>query len=854
MYHEYRKLSAVNLKLKCKEYGLCFKGTKQDMITRLETYDYNLQKHWLPIIKEVDKKVEVIEDIISNVNLDNVEWVFLKKQTFQDMININDINMLKKYSLDHSKLMKCVKCVNEMNMYNIYINKHMMHFLILNNIQVPDAIRYRIKNILYKTLNKKDKSIYFKDNTSDGSSANVCEIPFVPKTEIIPQNARIKTNLYEYQLKTVQWMINVEKKIDVEFKFKCKYLIDEHHKYIDISKYAGENTYLCNTKFVYTLPDPIMKNETFTTTGGILANNVGLGKTLCCLELIIDNPSSIDTIFTRIDLNTTNHYECRATLIICPNHLVQQWIDESLKHIFPKLRICVLAVKRDYDNVSYEDILTSDIVITNFFFLQNNHYIQKMCLKKIQELDNPLKQISPYLLHFKWHRLIIDECHELNFKLGNNNKFTKTIKHINEIQANYRWYVSGTPFPNQKNSMENICKFLNIHFSNDDDIEYYYDSIIENLYIRYDSNTIEEQLNIPDIIYETHMIEFNDIERQTYNYSINSGKPIERILKLCCHMQVDDDIREISNGCKSLKEIKDKLLSYKEKKLEECKKIINKKKIELEKETDSHKKGGLKNSINVLEKKVNETISFIKFFKSNIDKKLQGCNDACVICLDDIPKNNMGLLDCGHIFCYTCVYSVCEKSRKCPLCRYQVNTIKEIHKVSQTEQKKIYTKIQHEELISTYGTKIGNIIIYLQKLKKNNPNYKAIIFSQWNSMLELVSIALNDNNIKNLFCVGNIFSKTNTINDFKSDTDVNVIMLSLENSASGTNLTEASHIIFIDTIDGADKESIIAKENQAIGRAHRIGQNKQIVVAKFIIKNTIEEEIFNKMFGNQSQT
>ena len=54
-------------------------------------------------------------------------------------------------------------------------------------------------------------------------------------------------------------------------------------------------------------------------------------------------------------------------------------------------------------------------------------------------------------------------------------------------------------------------------------------------------------------------------------------------------------------------------------------------------------------------------------------------------------------------------------------------------------------------------------------------------------------------------------------------------MLSLEHAASGTNLTEASHVVLMDPVAGLHDEAV-AVEQQAIGRAHRIGQNKQVAI------------------------
>jgi len=68
-------------------------------------------------------------------------------------------------------------------------------------------------------------------------------------------------------------------------------------------------------------------------------------------------------------------------------------------------------------------------------------------------------------------------------------------------------------------------------------------------------------------------------------------------------------------------------------------------------------------------------------------------------------------------------------------------------------------------------------------------------------------------------------------------------MLSSEQSASGTNLTKASQVILLDPIYGNYKYRK-GQERQAIGRAHRLGQKNRIKVIRFIIKNSIEEEIY----------
>jgi len=102
---------------------------------------------------------------------------------------------------------------------------------------------------------------------------------------------------------------------------------------------------------------------------------------------------------------------------------------------------------------------------------------------------------------------------------------------------------------------------------------------------------------------------------------------------------------------------------------------------------------------------------------------------------------------------------------------------------------------------------------------------------------------LQDNNIKNVFCKGNCYQRDKAIREFNSDSEIKVIMLSSDSAAAGTNLTKAGQVILLDPIYGK-YEYRKKQEKQAIGRAHRLGQNKNIKVVRFIIRNSIEEEIY----------
>jgi SNF2 family DNA or RNA helicase len=209
--------------------------------------------------------------------------------------------------------------------------------------------------------------------------------------------------------------------------------------------------------------------------------------------------------------------------------------------------------------------------------------------------------------------------------------------------------------------------------------------------------------------------------------------------------------------------------------------------------------------------------------------------------MENILENNIGVTKCGHIYCYTCLKVTYERYKNCPVCKRGLEH-GDIWKISYKDQitdqtEKIDTEF--DKLISEVGTKLAHLIKYIKESKKH-----IIIFSQWHELLEKIGKVLDKHEIKNLFCKGNVYQKDKAIREFNENDTVKVIMLSSDSTAAGTNLTKASVVIFIDPIYGEYKVRK-NQEKQAIGRAYRLGQKNIVEVVRFIIQDTIEEEIYN---------
>jgi SNF2 family DNA or RNA helicase len=121
------------------------------------------------------------------------------------------------------------------------------------------------------------------------------------------------------------------------------------------------------------------------------------------------------------------------------------------------------------------------------------------------------------------------------------------------------------------------------------------------------------------------------------------------------------------------------------------------------------------------------------------------------------------------------------------------------------------------------------LVEYLHGLFDANNQNRVIIFSQYDKMLKMIGKTLDEFGINYVYCHGNNFVINKNIQKFKKDESIRVIMLSSETSNSGSNLTEANHIIFIDVLFN-DLEHVKATEQQAIGRAQRVGRQSQLFI------------------------
>jgi len=74
-----------------------------------------------------------------------------------------------------------------------------------------------------------------------------------------------------------------------------------------------------------------------------------------------------------------------------------------------------------------------------------------------------------------------------------------------------------------------------------------------------------------------------------------------------------------------------------------------------------------------------------------------------------------------------------------------------------------------------------------------------------------------------------------------------ILVLSLKEAASGTNLFIANHVIFVHPMLCNNSEEARRYELQAIGRVRRFGQTKKVHIHRYVTADTIEEELVKRI-------
>ncbi|TDH00275.1 hypothetical protein EPR50_G00186630 [Perca flavescens] len=151
-----------------------------------------------------------------------------------------------------------------------------------------------------------------------------------------------------------------------------------------------------------------------------------------------------------------------------------------------------------------------------------------------------------------------------------------------------------------------------------------------------------------------------------------------------------------------------------------------------------------------------------------------------------------------------------------------------------------FIRIPDKESLITESGKLHTLDILLSRLKAQG--HRVLIYSQMTRMIDLLEeyMVYRKHTYMRLDGSSKISERRDMVADFQSRTDIFVFLLSTRAGGLGINLTAADTVIFYDS----DWNPTV--DQQAMDRAHRLGQTKQVTVYRLICQGSIEERILQR--------
>ena len=135
------------------------------------------------------------------------------------------------------------------------------------------------------------------------------------------------------------------------------------------------------------------------------------------------------------------------------------------------------------------------------------------------------------------------------------------------------------------------------------------------------------------------------------------------------------------------------------------------------------------------------------------------------------------------------------------------------------------------------GQGSSKIEALMEQIDSKAAHHKILVFSQFVSMLDLLRDELDKSGIGYAYLTGATKNREEAVQRFQTDPQTRVFLLSLKAGGTGLNLTAATYVYLVDPWWNP------AVEAQAIDRAYRIGQHRNVQAVRLICPGTVEEKM-----------
>lgn len=680
--------------------------------------------------------------------------------------------------------------------------------------------------------------------------------------------------LRPYQKQSLHWMMAKEKDernsrepsmhpLWEEYTWPVKDVDDK-----DLPQVEGQSKFYVNPySGDLSLDFPVQEQHCL---GGILADEMGLGKTIQMLSLVHTHRSEIArkarlstggisnvNQLPRLGTNSASVLAAPCTtLVVAPMSLLAQWQSEAEK----ASEQGTIKIELYYGNEKTNNLQAlccsanassaPDLVITSYGIVLSE--FSNIAAK------NGDKSFHNGLFSLKFFRVILDEAHHIK------NRGSKTARACYEISADHRWVLTGTPIVNKLEDLFSLVRFLGVEpwnnfsfwktfitvpFESGDFVRALdvVQTVLEPLVMRRtkDMRTPDGQplVPLPPKHVEIVNVELSRTERDVYDYIFTRAKrtfsknfeagtvmkafttifaQILRLRQSCCHpilvrnRDIVADEEEAGAAADTAAGLADDM---------DLESLV----MQFTAATDEAAKDNNAYGAHALEEIRNEA------------------EKECPLCFEE-PMNDQTVTGCWHSACKKCLLDFMKHETdrgvvpKCFNCREPLNQRDLFEVVRHDDEEDAFSKprISLQRLgVNHSSAKVAALISHLRTLRREHPKMKSVIFSQFTSFLSLIEPALSRANVRFLRLDGTMAQRARAavLEQFTEKKGFTVLLISLRAGGVGLNLTSAGRVFMMDPWWS------FAVEAQAIDRVHRLGQEDEVQVKRFIVKESVEERM-----------
>ncbi|KAL6830835.1 SNF2 family N-terminal domain-containing protein [Trichoderma sp. SZMC 28015] len=572
----------------------------------------------------------------------------------------------------------------------------------------------------------------------------------------------------------------------------------------DLWEFFSEST---GSYFVNRVSDAVQIEPPQQFYGGIIADPMGLGKTLSMISLVAsdllvdkNDPSSIT--------GANAEESSGRTLIVVPPPLLDSWEEQLKQHVFSNS----IPWRRHHGKsrvTNDSDLEESLVVLTTYHTISS-------------EWKGSSDQQPSFLFNTRWRRIILDEAH---FIRNSDSRMARAICSINSVS---RWAVTGTPIQNRLGDLTALLKFLQVYPYSE---EHKFNTDISHLW---KIGRIDEAvkrlkrlagcilLRRPKTVIQLpprhdfqHFVELAQAERDLYQaFKMHTLSHIEQALSTDGKFKRTHCYANMLQRIEAMRMVCNLGLYYK-------------KRYDLE----TYNEQTSQNWTAVAQQMFN-----IRRGISSIQCRLCYCpaNSTENTFYEDGLSAMSTFSQCLEFVCSTCVstrprpvvFKSCSHETICPFANISTD-------IFETDDMLTLTINQ---LSDGLPTKISMLISDLQSQPHD---VKCVVFSSWRTTLEIIEVGLKHACIPCLRFDGKVAQKDRhaVIERFRKDPTIRVLLVTLSCGAVGLTLTEASRAYLMEPHWNP------TLEDQALARIHRIGQMKEVNTIRFIVRDSFEERV-----------